>query len=115
MRCGGGHGFLATSFSQATAQQFIHDNAVAMGKQGILWVVHIDPAGAHDASMRCKHVNFVQNSLVPGEDEYLFTAYSVFTVRSVAWGAEGAVHRVELDAALDNALEREDLPLAPWY
>ena len=108
-------GFLATSFSQAKAHEFIFTNAEAMGKQGILWVVHVDPAGAHNASRRCKHVNFVRNSLVPGEEEYLFTAYSVFTVRAVVWGADGTVHRVELDASLDNALEREHLPLAPWY
>ena len=69
--------------------------------------------------------------LAPGasaEQEYLFTAYSIFTVRSVAWGAGGAPHRIELDAASDNRVEAEGgegrwatpagsehLPLAPWY
>ena len=99
-----------------------------------MWVVRVDPAGEHDAAQRCKHVNFVSHSLVdvvPGESveqEYLFTAYSIFTVRSVAWGQGGAPHRIELDAASDNAVAAEGgagrwatpagsegLPLAPWY
>ena len=70
-------------------------------------------------------------SWVVGESEYLFTAYSIFTVRSVHWGVGGAAHRIELDAASDNRVEAEathrddgrwgtpvgseTLPLAPWY
>ena len=96
--------------------------------------MHVDPAGERDFTKRCKHVNFVAHSLVvdelgdPVEQEYLFTAYSIFTVRSVAWGAGGAPHRIELDAASDNRVEAEGgegrwatpagsehLPLAPWY
>ena len=126
-------GFLATSFSQAKAQEF-RRKAEAFGRQGVLWVIHTDPAGQHDRSKRCNHVNFVTHSLIdlaPGasaEQEYLFTAYSIFTVRSVAWGAGGAPHRIELDAASDNRVEAEGgegrwatpagsehLPLAPWY
>ena len=98
-----------------------------------MWVIHVDPVGQHDLSKRCKHVNFVQHSLIvdaagnPSELEYLFSAYSVFTVRSVRWGAGGAPHRIELDAASDNRVAAEggagrwatpagseDLPLAPW-
>ena len=88
----------------------------------------MDPAGEHDEAKRCKHVNLVEVSLVPGEQEYLFTAYSIFTVRRVEWGQGGAQHVVELDAASDNnaAAEggqgrwatpagSEQLPLAPWY
>ena len=120
-------GFLATSFSQATAQQFLRTQE-AYGRQAILWVVHVDPAGAADPTKQCKHVNLVQTSLVPGEREYLFAAYSIFTVRSVTWGVGGAPHRIELDAASDNRMEAEGgegrwatpqgsehLPLAPWY
>jgi hypothetical protein len=98
------------------------------GFQTVMWVVHVDPAGEHDPAKRCKHVNFVQHSLVPGEQEYLFAPYSIFTVRSVRWGAGGAPHRIELDAASDNRAAAEggasgrwatpagseDLPLAPW-
>ncbi len=94
----------------------------------------MDPAGEADVTKRCKHVNFVSHSLVvdelgdPVEQEYLFTAYSIFTVRAVAWGEGGAPHRIELDAATDNRAEAEGgdgrwatpagseaLPPAPWY
>ena len=49
------------------------------------------------------------------EAEYLFSPYSVFTVRKVTLGS-GAVptHTIELDPAADNAQESEDLPRAPW-
>ena len=53
---------------------------------------------------------------VKGEEEYLFTAYSVFTViKPPRWGAKPTDwHEIHLQAALDNKLEDEDLPLAPW-
>ena len=99
-----------------------------------MWTVRVDPAGEQDTAKRCKHVNFVTHSLIdlaPGasaEEEYLFTAYSIFTVRSVRWGQGGTPHRIEIDAATDNRVEAEGgggrwatpvrsehLPLAPWY
>lgn len=89
--------------------------ARATGPAKIKWIVHIDPAGEHNPELRCKHVNYVANTHVAGEAEFLFTPYSVFTVRSVTWSADTSPHRVVLDAAVDNKLEREDLPLAPWY
>ena len=118
--------FLATSFAESKAQ-FFRQQAEAQGFPSVLWVVRVDPAGEDDTSKRCKHVNFVEHSLVPDEQECLFTAYSIFTVRAVAWGAGGAPHRIELDAASDNqpAAEggqgrwatpagSEGLVLAPW-
>ena len=119
--------FLATSFSQGSAEYF-RQMAQAKGFQTVTWVVRVDPAGEQDVARRCKHVNFVEHSLVPGEREYLFTAYSIFTVRAVAWGVGGAAHRIEIDAASDNRVDAEgggggrwatpvgseDLPLAPW-
>ena len=110
-------GFLATSFSQFKAREFIFNEATAYAKPGVLWKVHVDPAGAQDPSRRCKNVNFVRHSMVAGEQEYLFAAYSVFTIRKVTWSADptSTPHLIELDAALDNALCSEDLPLAPWY
>ena len=94
----------------------------------MLWVVRVDPEGQQDQTKRCKHVNFVKHSLVAGESEYLFTAYSIFTVRRVTWGGGGEPHRIELDAASDNSVDAEGgdgrwatpagserLPLAPWY
>ena len=126
-------GFLATSFSRAKAEEFRRTQE-AWGRQGVLWIVRVDPAGEAEPSKRCRHVNFVSHSLVadhagnPLEQEYLFAAYSIFTVRAVAWGEGGAPHRIELDAASDNGREAEGgagrwatpagseaLPLAPWY
>jgi len=55
---------------------------------------------------------------VDGEDEFLFTAYSVFTVQSVNW-KEAATwqepNEIHLYPAPDNNIPHsEDLPLAPW-
>ena len=52
------------------------------------------------------------------ESEFLFAPYSVFTVVSVEASARNsylAPHVITLRAAVDNRLEPEDLPLAPWY
>ena len=108
-------GFFATSFSEAKAKDFAFNNGTALGRPAVLWVVHVDPRGRDDADYRCKHVNFVKHALVAGELEYLFTAYSVFTVRRCVWAEGDALSRIEVDAALDNLAEPEDLPLAPWY
>ena len=87
-------GFLATSFSEAKAKDFAFNNGTALGQPAVLWVVHVDPRGRDDADYRCKHVNFVQHTLVAGELEYLFTAYSVFTVRRcVGRGRRAVAHR----------------------
>ena len=67
---------------------------------------------------RCRHVNLVTKTNVPGEEEYLFAAYSTFEVRRVEWSANPTIdepHIVELDAMVDNGREEEDLPLSPWY
>ena len=110
-------GFLVTSFSPVQAKGFIFNEATAYVKPGVLWKVHVDPAGEGEPARRCRNANFVQHTHVAGEREYLFTAYSVFTVRKVTWSADPMTspHRVDLDVALDNALSSEDLPLAPWY
>ena len=89
------------------AKRFIGFSAMA---SRILWTIRIDPA------LKCKHVNLVTKSNVPGEAEYLFAPYSAFTVLTVTWNA-GSVshpHQIELLAAVDNKEEPEDLPLAPW-
>eukprot|EP01045_Picozoa_sp_COSAG04_P008174 COSAG04_NODE_447_length_14267_cov_17.958569_11_plen_53_part_00 len=48
--------------------------------------------------------------------EYVFAPYSVFTVVSAEWkaGTTDDPHVIELQAAVDNKGEPEDLPLAPW-
>ena len=113
--------------SEAVATRFMRV-AEAYGRQSVMWVVHVDPAGEHDAAQRCQHVNFVSHTHVGGEAEFLFAPFSIFTVRAVTWGEGGAAHRIELDAATDNRAEAEggggrwatpvgseNLPLAPWY
>ncbi len=109
-------GFVATSFNETTAMGFAVRNGLDHGRPAVLWEVQVDPAGEHDPTRRCKHVNYVRNGLAGDEKEYLFTAYSVFTVRRVEWSADAArLSCIELEAALDNSVEDEDLPLAPWY
>ena len=48
--------------------------------------------------------------------QYLFAPYSAFTVVSATWnlGTSLDPHVIELEAAVDNKEEPEDLPLAPW-
>jgi hypothetical protein len=108
-------GFVATSFDELTALGFAVRHGLDLGKPAIMWEVLVEPAGEHDPTRRCKHVNYVKG-LVGGEKEYLFTAYSVFTVRRVEWRDDDkTLSRIVLEAALDNSTEDEDLPLAPWY
>ena len=115
-------GFLATSFSKSIATNF-RDNIATPppGGSRIMWLIRIDPEGETNPEKRCKHVNFVSNSHIadddgnPREAEFLFAPYSVFTVKTVTWGADGEPHEVILKAATDNAAEPEDVPLAPWY
>ena len=65
---------------------------------------------------KCVHVNLVKKTNVEGEEEYLFAPYSAFTVVSATWnlGTSLDPHVIELEAAVDNKEEPEDLPLAPW-
>ena len=120
-------GFLATSFSEDVATGFMR-MAEAHGRQPVMWVVHVDPAGEHDAARRCRHVNYVSNTHCGGEAEFLFAPYSIFTVLSVEWGENGAPHRISVHAATDNQAEAEggdgpwatpvgseELSTAPWY
>ena len=101
--------YLATSFSEAVARQFIVERG---GDDCVLWRVRIDPV------RKCHHVNLVTKTVpgLPDEQEYLFAPYSAFTVLSSTWnaGTTADPHVIELQAAVDNKEEPEDLPLAPW-
>ena len=110
-------GFLATSFSRDVARRFMYRAHVDGGLPAVLWHVQLDPRGADSFEHRCKHVNFVEKTNVPGEDEFLFAPYSVFTVTNVEWSArpdERTPHKIFVTAAVDNRYEPEDVPLAPW-
>jgi hypothetical protein len=101
--------YLATSFSQATAEAFI---GRCSSDVKVLWRVQIDP------THKCVNVNLVTRRVpgLPDEQEYLFAAYSAFTVTRVQWrsGTTASPHIIEVLAAVDNMKEPEDLPLAPW-
>ena len=96
--------FLASSFSKRVAKKFLEESPSA-----IMWEIEIDRA------QKCRHVNLVQNSVVEGEQEYLFVPYSAFTVRKVRWaaGTTKDPHWIVLTAAVDNLAACEELPLAP--
>ena len=109
-----------TSARQAVTNDFMFQ-AEALGLPVVQWRFVFDrdgdPRGANLRARRCKHVNLLRESHVADEEEYLFQAYSVFTVASADFSTAGTVadpYRITLTPAIDNALEPEDLPLAPW-
>ena len=111
-------GFLATSFSEDKAEEFLYRAHVFNRWPAVKWVIRLDPRGEAQHKYRCKHVNLVRHSNVAGEEEFLFAAYSVFTVREARWSATASdddPHVVYLDAAIDNRKAPGNLPLAPWY
>ena len=95
--------------------------AEAAGYPAVQWCIRLDkrsnPQGENMLDHRCKQVNLLRVTHCAGEEEYLFAAFSVFTVREVVWSATPTMHeahRIIIEAAIDNALEPDDLPLAPW-
>lgn len=110
-------GLLATSLSEGVAFSFIYRAFNDGGVPAVLWRIHLDPRGPSDFRYRCKHVNLVRNTNVPGEEEYLFAAYSVFTVIAVQWnlGDDRKPHIIDIRAAVDNRDCTELVPLAPYY
>ena len=108
-------GFLATSFNERKADDFI---GWADTPATVKWIIGVDPRGETNRRYKCKHVNLVTDTHVANEFEYLFSPYSVFTVTRVEWASTpDDAHTIELRAANDNdnRRESEDLPLAPWY
>ena len=114
---------MATSLRQAVTNTFM-DRAEAVGHPVVQWRIEFDPRGDPQgqnlSDYRCKHVNELRVTHVPGEFEFLFQAYSAFTVSDVQWSAvtpatRAQPHRITLTPALDNALEDERLELAPWF
>ena len=115
--------FLATSVHRNVAVDFMH-YAEQAGHPVVEWKVEFDPRGDrnaqdYDPSCRCKHVNLLRVTHVPGEEEYLFHAFSVFELVSVVWSTAPVAtsanpHKITLRAVSDNKAEPENLPLAPW-
>ena len=111
--------FLATSLNRQVAENFMA-MAADRGEPPVIWTIKVDPRGAAELKYRCKHVNQVAKSSVPGEFEFLYAPYSVGTIESVTMPPAGATPsphcpiRIVVVAALDNKSEPLDLPLAPW-
>jgi serine/threonine protein kinase len=113
-------GFLATATMKNATNTFMF-RAQAMGYPVVQWCIQLDqrsdPQGENSVNHRCKHVDLLRVTHCLGEEEYLFTAFSVFTVHEVVWSTNPTTqdpHRITLKAAIDNSLEAGDLPLAPW-
>jgi hypothetical protein len=113
-------GFLATATVKNVTNNFMR-RAEAAGFPVVQWCILLDkrsdPQGDNSLAHRCKHVNLLRVTHCPGEEEYLFAAFSVFTVREAAWSTNPTMqdpHRITIEAAIDNVLEPEVLPLAPW-
>jgi hypothetical protein len=113
--------FVATSFERSVARRFMRAavlsggeaaSGVGVANSRVLWKVRLD------SDQGCEHVTLLTNSHVQREHEFLFTAFSVFTVELVHWSADptevGTPHEITVRAAVDNTQEPEDLPLAPW-
>ena len=101
--------FVASSFKQEVAMGFIQ--RIKCGEP-ILWTLRFGRG--------CKHVAFVAHNLsaaTQAEYEFLVAPYTAFEVESVMWADPPTIqcpHQIVLRVALDNMIEPEDLPLAPW-
>ena len=73
--------FVATSFKESVADKFIERALPSTGT--VKWIFELDRRGAKDERFRCCHINLVETGKSCHEWEYLFTAYSVFTVKKV--------------------------------
>ena len=111
--------FLATSDKARVAENFMA-MAADRGDPPVIWTIKVDARGASQVMYRCKHVNQVCKTNVPGEFEFLYAPYSVGTIESVTLPPAGAAPtpacpiRIVVVAALDNKDEPHDLPLSPW-
>jgi hypothetical protein len=66
---------------------------------------------------KCKQANLIKHrtASVGQEWEFLFAAFSVFSVEKVEWSPDATSasqpHKTHIHAATDNAMEDEGLPL----
>ena len=107
-------GFLASSSVETVASQFAF--CADKNHPCAIWRIKFDKRGKKNPRYRVQHMTFVQKTLIPGEHEYLFAPYSVFTLTSVKWSDKRSEpHEFTIQSALDNKEEDKNLPLAPWY
>lgn len=111
---------LATSRKRQVASNFLVKIPFAGDKDCVLFTFIFRTDPPHDVAPPCIHVNYLENiSLIKGEEEFLFVAYSGFRVREVriskspSWSDP---HHVLLDVMPDNRVyDLRDLPLARWH
>jgi len=113
-------GFLATSFSEDVADEFAMRawQSVEGKDPAVRYVIRVHPEGATRKVRRCQHVSLIRKSNKPKEEEFLFVPYSTFKVLKVTTSPTPnylTPNVVELESSIDNMIEPEDLPLAPWY
>jgi len=105
--------FLATAFDKAICDRFIR-RMTDPSLSPVRWKIMLDPRGEKSYAHRCKQAGYVSCTHVPGEEEYLFCPYSVFTVKTVEWGDGIEPHEITIEAFQDNRRAGPNLPLAPW-
>jgi hypothetical protein len=97
--------YCATSKSKALAKGFLKG-----GNDHTLFIIYIPK--------NCRHVNYLEKlSAVENEQEFLFPPYSVFIVMHADYKRKTSVanpHIITLQAAEDNRVHPENLPVAPW-
>jgi hypothetical protein len=101
--------FVSSSFQRHIANSFMRRPGQSL--PCVLWIFEFN------AALRCRHVNYVEKTLVPGEGEFLFSPYSTFTILDIVWSDDPiwtTPHIIRVRPAPDNKLEAEDLPTAPW-
>lgn len=107
--------FLATAFKKNRAANFL--KKVRAPLVPVLFIFNLDE------DFGCDHALYLEGlTLVPGEGEYLYTPYSVFTVvgveipasepSSIKWSKPVII---TLAVAPDNSAEPEDLPTMSWH
>ncbi len=117
--------FLPTSFKKVNAEYFMGRAAESLEHGSppnsvVMWKVTVDPRGETLDMHKCKQANLIKHrtATVGQEWEFLFAAFSVFSVMKVKWSPDATdpsqPHKIHIHAATDNSAEDEGLPLAPW-
>ena len=121
-------GLIATALNRENAELFV--NKASKDYPRMLWCIIVDRknlilhARRVSHSLICPKFVLGKDSYEPMETEFLFAAYSVFTVEKVKWATPNKAtgkyerdqyHQIVIRAATDNQESDDALPLAPWY
>jgi len=120
-------GFLATSYVEAKAFEFLLRRQGVPRQSLVLYRLHLDRRGLDPMTpqFRCQHACLLSRpGAGPDEREFLFAPYAPLQVRAVRrnagrlWPAladSPTYHIIDLDVSLDGRLAAEDAPLAPFF